>query len=272
METIKRIFPSKKPTGKRLKIEVTTKCNQKCYFCPQNEYSLRNKTMSNSYFFRIIDCIQDLKIPIYSVSLGGMGEPLMDPDLFLKARYAKKLSNKLVITTNGKLITEDLLKEAKKVLTKLYFSFHGNTLEEYELYSGNDFEEMKEKVLMAKEILGNKLFLLNYPEGKLGKKLGVAVSSIHPLHNWGNQKIKNRLGDNSMSGCKFCGLTHMIYIRIDGSFSGCGNDWSIENKLLLNQFPKCVHCHNYKEYLRVKAEGKLEPFIRLLQRIQDHLN
>ena len=118
-----------------LKIETTSLCNQKCQFCPQTEYKLKNQVMPISLFSKIMDSIKALNIEISCIHFGGMGEPLLDPSLFGRIHYAKTLTNEFTLTTNGYYLTNTNLTQVNKYFSKVFFSFHGNTPEEYEKLS-----------------------------------------------------------------------------------------------------------------------------------------
>lgn len=255
-------------------IEISSYCNQKCYFCPQHKYRLKNRVMSMDLFKAIIDSINDIKIPIQIMSFSGMGEPLTDDTIFKKTIYARKTCTSIYnihFYTNGALFTKEKMILANKTMSQVYFSIHTNTPEEYERYSGNKFENIKNIVTQAKSIIGNKLIILNYPEGKLGKYLDVSTDSIHPFHNWGDKEIEKKTG-SKMSGCRFCGMMESTKIRVDGSISTCGNDWNAKNDILNKKFPVCKKCYNYEHFKEMAACSEFENYIKTLRDLQERIN
>ncbi len=242
-----------------LNLELSSYCNQNCYFCPQSNYRLKYRFMSIKLVKSIIDSLYCLKIPIQRIVLSGMGDPLMDKDLCEKIRYLKKLCNEFVIFTNAALLTEEKMKELNGIITKIYFSIHRDTPEAYEKYSKNKFEEIKKIASLGKKIFGNKLIILNYPNGKLCSLLGVPKGPIHPIHNWGDEEIAKKTG-SKMTGCQFCySLDNFhIKIRVDGSISTCGNDWNHKYDLLNKKFPVCDSCYSSEYCKKVRKEKRID--------------
>lgn len=257
-----------------LNIEITSFCNQNCYFCPQNKYRMKNKIMSMKLFKSIIDSLHDMKIPVSMLVFSGMGEPLTDTKLFEKIEYARKICDNTIIYTNGALFTKEKLALASKLLRKVFLSIHGNTPEEYEKYSGNKFSRIKEIAILAKKSLGTRLIILNYPSGKLGKYLGIGTGPTHPIHNWGDKEIAKKTGSD-MAGCRFCYLLGQsewhIKVRVDGSLSTCGNDWNAKNNLLNKEFPVCKVCYNYEHFKKVIADKRFTEYIQLLKILQEKI-
>lgn len=69
---------------KRVQIEITTKCNKKCFYCPIETMS--NKHMSFEQFKLIVD---KYKEPV-NFLLQGIGEPFLHPDFMKMIVYIKE--------------------------------------------------------------------------------------------------------------------------------------------------------------------------------------
>jgi len=220
-------------------------------------------------FKSIINSLYDLEIPIELIVFSGMGEPITDNNLFEKIRYAKKICKDIVVYTNAALFTEKKMKIANELVSKIFFSIHGDTPEAYEKYSKNKFEKIKEIAIMGKKIFGKKLIILNYPTGGLSKYLGLPIGPTHPIHNWGDEEIAKRTG-SKMSGCKYC-FSFGIKIRIDGSISTCGNDWNAKNDLLNKKFPVCETCYNYEYFKKIINTKKFDDYIQLMNKLQKEI-
>lgn len=96
---------------------ITEKCNEQCKFCYRRKCS--DNTLEENK--RIFDNIS--KVPIGKISFCG-GEPLLYDDLFSLVSYIK-LKNphiKLSMTTNGKCIDDELLKDILKYFDWISFS------------------------------------------------------------------------------------------------------------------------------------------------------
>lgn len=105
---------------KKIYIEITNICNLSCSFCPKTS---RNKEfMSRGKFESIIKEINPLTEYLY---FHLMGEPLLHPELDKLLSIAEKYNKKVVITTNGTLISkrQDILLKSKAIY-KIVFSLH----------------------------------------------------------------------------------------------------------------------------------------------------
>lgn len=87
---------------------MTRRCNLKCLHCytdSENRCYPGELTMEEAV--RMLDDLATFKIP--ALLLSG-GEPLMHPDFFGIAQYAKMRGLRLTLSTNGTLITQDIAK------------------------------------------------------------------------------------------------------------------------------------------------------------------
>ena len=76
-------------------IESTNLCNFKCSFCPHTKMKRKKGIMDFELYKKIIDEIKDWGIE--ELNLTGFGEPLLDPLLTEKIKYArKKMPNVLI--------------------------------------------------------------------------------------------------------------------------------------------------------------------------------
>lgn len=116
-----------------INLETINKCNGTCSFCPNNKYvdKRKAKRMDTKTFEKVI---LDLEDRHYNgvLSLQGNGEPFLDKDMTDRILYAReKLPDaKLIIFTNGSLLTEDILDKIAGKLDTLYIN---NYCESYRL-------------------------------------------------------------------------------------------------------------------------------------------
>lgn len=82
-------------------IEITTYCNAKCFYCP-NEY-LHKQHMPIEQFKSIINESQKGCM----VLMQGTGEPLLHPQFWEMVSYVKARGNKVGIITNGTIAIAD---------------------------------------------------------------------------------------------------------------------------------------------------------------------
>lgn len=82
-------------------IEITTYCNAKCFYCP-NEF-LEHRHISFTLFTEIIDLL-----PTQSdLLLQGTGEPLLHPQFWEMVEYAKQKNHSISVITNGTIALEN---------------------------------------------------------------------------------------------------------------------------------------------------------------------
>ncbi len=96
------------PSFDWIQVEVTTRCNAACVYCPyrvfRHEWKPLNMTMDT--FRKLLPALRNSRF----VHLQGWGEPLLNPDLFEMIREAKNVGCKVGTTSNAILWTEDVSK------------------------------------------------------------------------------------------------------------------------------------------------------------------
>ena len=96
-----------KPFG--IKFEVSSLCNLKCIMCPLSKGLKRKQGLLS---FENFKKVFDETNPSY-LNLTGIGEPLLNKDLFRIISYAKKHNSIIKLDTNATLLNEE---NAKKLL------------------------------------------------------------------------------------------------------------------------------------------------------------
>lgn len=91
--------------------ELTRSCNLSCSHCRASaEKGPYEGELTREEVLRVMDEIASFSKPI--IIMTG-GEPLLRPDIFKLARYGTERGLRMVMATNGILITEEILKEMK---------------------------------------------------------------------------------------------------------------------------------------------------------------
>jgi heme b synthase len=91
--------------------ELTRKCNLACVHCrASSEHGPYTGELTTEECLRVMDEIASFSKPV--IILTG-GEPLLRPDIFDLARYGSDKGFRMVMATNGTLITEETVKEMK---------------------------------------------------------------------------------------------------------------------------------------------------------------
>lgn len=88
----------------RLHIETTLNCNLDCKMCPRANLNYNSGNMEFGDFKKIIDKIPNL----VEIQLGGLGEPLITPDILKMVNYLKLKRIHFGLATNGTLLTEEV--------------------------------------------------------------------------------------------------------------------------------------------------------------------
>src|SRR4030066_775547 len=144
-----------------VQIETTTKCNLGCRYCERNKDESRvvNSDMSLDFFSSIVS---QLRYPTQCIQLVGLGEPLLNPEIFSMIHFAKKKGFEVSLIDNFTLIDRDKsLALINSGLSFLYVSFDS--------VSKNTFEEIRTGACFEKVVENIKLFVKTKKEAKAKK-------------------------------------------------------------------------------------------------------
>jgi molybdenum cofactor biosynthesis enzyme MoaA len=85
-----------------VQVEVTSRCNAACIYCPRTVYrdAWRNRSLSLNLFERVVPAFHKVDL----VYLQGWGEPLLHPHLPAMIQMAKAAGPRVGTTTNGMLL------------------------------------------------------------------------------------------------------------------------------------------------------------------------
>ncbi|MBM3245426.1 MAG: hypothetical protein FJZ15_06525 [Candidatus Omnitrophica bacterium] len=161
-QQIKRI---KKNGPSTVLIEGTNMCNAKCITCPHKYMSRSVGIMDMALYKKIVDECKGLGV--YSVHPYGFGEPLLDPFLVERIRYAKSQSIRYVpIFSNFSQIDEDKISDLiDSGLDEITVGFEGADKETFEqVRIGINFDDVNSnivKFLLIRDHLRRKNPLLN---------------------------------------------------------------------------------------------------------------
>jgi len=143
-------------------IENTGKCNLKCPMCPRELTDYPPEDFDFDLFKQVVDEIRNSSELVFP---WGLGEPLINPDVFRMIRYCKDAGLCTVLSTNATLLTEErarLLLESG--LDHLIFAFDGTTPEVYEHYRKNArFDKVRENIfrfLSLKQEMQSPMFVV----------------------------------------------------------------------------------------------------------------
>jgi len=206
--SLKRTALLSRPTS--LQLECTTKCNLRCMMCDSPIWDRRGMEMKFSDFKKIIDQFPFL----VSVNLQGMGEPLLNKDLFKMITYCKSKKIMVLFTTNATLLDEII---AKKIvdsgLDYIVISVDGATPETFErIRRGAKFGQVIEnikKLVVARGELKKPRIIFHFcatmdnieelPDVvKLAKNVGAdGVEGLDVIF-WGKKYLKEKLNEKTL--------------------------------------------------------------------------
>ncbi|MDP3296872.1 MAG: radical SAM/SPASM domain-containing protein [Thermodesulfovibrionia bacterium] len=220
-------------------IEVSSKCNLGCKFCPRDRIP-ETGFMQPTTFLRFLDFVKLTHTD--TVSFIGIGEPLLNPHTIqylrqIKERYPRA---RTWITTNGQLLTPKIAKELLDAdLGTLDISFNGIQKNKYEsVMVGAHFEKTIERI----EYIANEIekthsrmrlqinFIIATQKSEETENIksfwrshGVRFFRIQKLHNRGGL-IGNAVG-NRKKTIKSCDLFEVFtWISWKGDVHMCCHD------------------------------------------------
>ena len=128
-----------------LTIESTTKCNLFCPMCLRERIHVPPRDMEPALFRKIIDESADhleFAVPY------GLGEPLMNPEIFNFIAYCRRKFIPTCLSTNATILSEEYGRRLiDSGLNYLIFAFDGASRETYEMYrKGASFEKVRDNI------------------------------------------------------------------------------------------------------------------------------
>jgi MoaA/NifB/PqqE/SkfB family radical SAM enzyme len=142
------------PLPTELQIEVTGACNLACEMCLvryRPKLGRRQGAMSFATFKGIVDDLPALE----KITLQGLGEPLLAPELFRMIEYAAARGVRMGFNTNGTFLTRERARRLVRAgLDWLHISLDGATAETYEsIRHGSSFERVRTNVISLVETM-----------------------------------------------------------------------------------------------------------------------
>lgn len=215
------------------RIESSTVCNYACSFCPHSDLTRSKDFMSMDLYRTIID-----KLPseIEVVTLSGLGEMFLDPNIFAKIIYAKNRGYTVNALTNGSMFVGSKLEELRvSGIDSVRLSIHASTFDLYKSITGcssvRDFNNKEYlidylqatdiEVIVTMDVTDENIHdvdnvILKYRER-------VDLLEIWKVHNWGKWG-SYRDGEQAKMTCgrPFDGP---LQIQVDGTINMCCFDY-----------------------------------------------
>ena len=136
------------PLPAELQVEVTGDCNLACRMCLVRYRPKLGKTQGAMCFHTFKAIVDDLPA-LEKLTLQGLGEPLLAPDLFRMVEYAAARGIRAGFNTNGTFLTRESSERLVAAgLDWLHVSIDGATPETYEsIRDGSSFEQVRRNVI-----------------------------------------------------------------------------------------------------------------------------
>lgn len=135
-----------------IQIEVTSRCNAACIYCPRTVYRRfwKNRSLPLNLFERLVPTFGKTGL----VYLQGWGEPLLHPDLPAMVAMAKAAGARVGTTTNGMLLDVPLARSlVESGLDILAFSLAGTSAAyNNRLRAGTQIEKVLEKIALLETV------------------------------------------------------------------------------------------------------------------------
>ncbi len=120
-------------------ISPTAKCNHRCLFCNFN-YLGHSGTFPHG---RMPDLARELAgAGVKAIVFAGAGEPTLHPDTFPAVEAAKAAGADVAMSTNGALLTPDMIEAMARTLTWVRFSISGGTPESHTRVHGGRSDDL----------------------------------------------------------------------------------------------------------------------------------
>jgi radical SAM protein with 4Fe4S-binding SPASM domain len=227
-----------------LQIENINVCNAHCVFCPYPKQKRKHTVMGQELYQKIVDDAATIPI-IDGVTITGLGEPMLDPGIFDKVAYTRKVVGAgapICIYTNGHTVTPAVAKRlAKCGLSMLYVSVNAVTARKRkEIVGLDDYDELVvnikqsidavngDMLIIVKSIIAKDLWEHDEIEEfeKLwgGKYQDGGRSFQHLEGNWAGRTYKVRT--TQTASCSRA--MHNIMVLADGRVCLCCQDYEGE--------------------------------------------
>ncbi|MDD5617698.1 MAG: radical SAM/SPASM domain-containing protein [Candidatus Omnitrophica bacterium] len=229
------------PETNEIRFEVTTRCNYNCIICPREKLTRNIETMSFELFKNLLDKILLEETRFDTVAFPGLGEPLLDKTLDAKIAYSKKAGFKILILSNGSLLTLERFKELEGLgVDSIRVSIYGDSANEYSQFHGvknlDLFGKVKRHLTLIAAHKRNTKLLLTYNvlDDINGKNINLWIDywkdkadliEVWRPHNWVDGRNYRKAQKDKI---KSCGRPYRgpLQIQVDGTVNMCCFDFN----------------------------------------------
>lgn len=145
------------PLPNRIDVEPTINCNLACSMCQRTYWNRKSRDMRIDDFKYIYDSFPKIDL----IKIQGVGEPLLNKDLFRMIRYSKMHGSHVTTYTNGSLL--HLQDNAAKLLDSgidlIKISIDGGSKETYEkIRVKGDYDRLVANIAMISNLRNGRTF------------------------------------------------------------------------------------------------------------------
>ena len=102
---LKDVLPLDTPL--KIEVEPTSACNFRCIYCRHSAVKIKPEFMTMETFDKIIKGIKKFPNKIKSFNFAGVGEPLLNKNIYNMIKKANEVSDNTVLITNGSLLDKN---------------------------------------------------------------------------------------------------------------------------------------------------------------------
>jgi radical SAM protein with 4Fe4S-binding SPASM domain len=197
------------PLPTELQVEVTGACNLACRMCLVR-YRAKLGKREGAMCFHTFKAIVDELPALEKVTLQGLGEPLLAPDLLRMIEYAAGRGIRMGFNTNGTLLTQERSEQLIRArLDWLHVSLDGATAATYEdIRHGSTFDVVRTNVIAlveTKQRLEAELPWLQLVFVAMRRNIGELPQLVRLASEWGVgalwvQNLSHSFSDTDPSG------------------------------------------------------------------------
>ena len=137
---------------KHVQVEVTTFCNMNCLSCGRRDIIEKPHHMQFGELKEIFDAIQP-----HNINLSGLGEPLLNPDIFKMIAYCKSKGAVVNFPTNLNVSSKLIRKLVEAGPQQIKVSIDSATPETYRrVRKANSFEKILKNIRLDKYVKAGK--------------------------------------------------------------------------------------------------------------------
>lgn len=139
------------PLPRTIDVEPTIRCNLSCVMCQRTYWDRQAPDMSFDQFVRVYDAFPKLDY----IKIQGVGEPLLNPELFDMIGYAHKHGSHVTTYTNGSLLHlhDNAYRLVRSGIDVVRISIDGGSKQTYEsIRTNSNFEQLVSNLTLISKL------------------------------------------------------------------------------------------------------------------------